>query len=135
MALKRSVEDFQLPQPIAELRVLGVSARFSDRCIEAPEDLLECIVVAFAVAAGKIGVAARRRLEQRWILNEYLIAGIAMAGPEFVGTLLVPCNGRSCPADLNAEAVLASGGDLASSDAAARAPAHAEEHGTEVLCI
>ncbi len=60
MALEHGVEDGQLPQAIDELRILGRIAR-ADRSVEAAEDLLECVVVAFAVSAGKIGVAARRR--------------------------------------------------------------------------
>jgi len=60
VALQHAVKNFQLPQPIAELRILYRAAR--DRGIKAPKDLLERIVVTFAVPAGKIGEAARRRL-------------------------------------------------------------------------
>src|SRR5580698_3667194 len=81
MALKRGVEDGQLPQSVDKLRVLVRSVRCSNRSIEAAEDLLEGVVVAFAVSAGKVSVAARPGLEQRWIFNEDFIAGIAVAHP------------------------------------------------------
>src|SRR5579863_6758883 len=81
MALKHGVEDGQLPQSIDKLRILGRSARCSDRRIEAAEDLLEGVGVAFAVSARKIGVAARSWFEQRRIFNEDFIAGIAVAHP------------------------------------------------------
>src|SRR5580693_490834 len=81
MALKHGVEDGQLPQPIDKLRVLGRNTRCSDRSIEAAGDLLECVVVAFAVSAGKIGVASRSGLEQRRIFHEDFIARITVAHP------------------------------------------------------
>jgi len=62
MALQRGVEDRELPKSIDELRILGQAARCADRSIEPPEDLLECVIVAFAMAAWKIGIAARRGL-------------------------------------------------------------------------
>ena len=58
-----------------------------------------------------------------------------MACPEFVGPLLIPCDRRSCAINLNTETVFASGGDLAGSDAAARARSHAEDHSAEVFGI
>ena len=97
MAFECGVKDCHLPQSIDELRVFGRIAWRANRSVEASEDLLEGVVVAFAVAAGKIGVAARLRLQQRRIFNEDLIAGVAVADPEFVGTLLVPRDRRpSC---------------------------------------
>ena len=56
MALEFSVEDVQLPQSVDELRILRRSARIANRSIESPENLLESVIVAFAVAARKIGV-------------------------------------------------------------------------------
>jgi len=64
MTLESGVEDGQLPQSIDELGILGGRARGADCGVEAPEELLECVVVSLAVAAGKIGVATRRGLEQ-----------------------------------------------------------------------
>src|ERR1700688_924980 len=109
MALECGVENGQLAQSIDELRILGNRVLNTDRGVEATKHLLECVVVAFAVSAGKIGVAARRRLQQRWILHIDLIGRIAMAGPKFIGTLLVPRNRRARTVDFNAEPVLASG--------------------------
>src|SRR3954468_12765362 len=55
IALEDAVEDSELPQAVGELRVLDWAARSGDRGIEAPEDLFERVVVAFAVATWKIG--------------------------------------------------------------------------------
>ena len=90
MALQHRVEDGQLPQSVNELRVLRSNVGCSQGGVKTAEDLLERVVVTFAVPAGKIHVTARSRLEQRWIFQKDLIAGIAMADPHFVGTLLVP---------------------------------------------
>src|SRR5271156_3562548 len=95
VALEHSLENVQLPQAIHKLRIFGRFAGRADRSVKTPEDLLEGVIVAFAVTTWKIGAAAGCRLEQRRIFYEDLIARIAMADPEFVGTLLVPCNGRS----------------------------------------
>jgi len=57
MALEHGVQDFQLAQTVLELRVFG-DDRGSNGGVEAAEDLLEGVIVAFAVAAGEIGVAA-----------------------------------------------------------------------------
>ena len=95
MALQRGFEDGQLAQSVRELRIFGLRSRLPDRSVEAAEDLLECVVVAFAVAAGKVGVAAGGGLQQRRIFNDDLIAAIAMADPQFVGTFLIPGDGRS----------------------------------------
>lgn len=135
IALQRGVENRELPQSVDELRILGRLAERRDRGVEAPKDLLEGVVVAFAVAAGKIGIAASGGLEQGRILDEHLIAYIAMACPKFVGSLLIPCNGRSSSVDLNAQPILSARGDLAGSHAAACAHSHTEYHGTEVFCI
>ena len=79
MTPEHGVEDGQLPQAIDKLRILGRIT--ADRSVEATEDLFECVVVAFAVSTGKIGVVSRLGLEQRRILNEDLIAGVAVAHP------------------------------------------------------
>ena len=135
MALQFSLEDGELPQTVGELRVFGSNAGCANRCVKAAEHLLEGVAVAFSVAAGQVGVAARLGLEQGRILEEELVAGVAVANPEFVGPLLVPCGGGFCAVNLDAEPVLASGGDLAGDDAAARARAHAEDHRAEVFRI
>src|SRR5580692_419245 len=135
MALKHGVEDGQLPQSVDKLRVLGRSARCSNRSIEAAEDLLEGVVVAFAVSAGKIGVASRPGFEQRRIFNEDFIAGVTVAHPEFVGTFLVPRDRTSGAVDFNVEAVLASSGNLAGGNAAARPRAHVKYDRAEVFSL
>src|ERR1035441_6857209 len=135
MALHLSLEDSELPQTIGELRVFGINAGCANRCVKAAEDLLEGIAVAFTMATGQVGVAARLGLEQRRILEDELVAGVAAANPEFVGPLLVPGRRGFCAVNLDAEPVLASCGDLAGDDAAARARAHAEDHRAEVFCI
>ena len=91
MALQLGLEDRKLPQTIGELRVFVSNAGCADRRIEAAEDLLECVAVAFRMAAGQIGVATRLGLEQRRIFEDDLVAGVAVAYPEFVGPFLVPC--------------------------------------------
>jgi hypothetical protein len=53
-----------LAETVGELRVLGLGGGIVNRLVEAAADLLEGIVVTFAVAAGKIGVRARGFLEQ-----------------------------------------------------------------------
>src|ERR1700731_1226927 len=135
MAPERGFEDVQLPQSVDELRVFDSAPLHANRSIEAAEDLLECVVVAFAVSAGKIGVAACPRFEQRWIFNEDFISGVAVAHPKFIGTLLVPRDRRSCAADFNTEPVLAPCGNLAGADAAARVGAHAKQDRAEVFGI
>ncbi len=122
-----------MPQSVDELRIFRSNTRSVDRPVKAAEDLLECVVVAFAVTTGKIGVTPRPGLEQRRILDKNLIATIAMTGPEFVGTLLVPCDGRSRSVNFNAEPVLAPSRNLAGHNAAARPSAHAENHGPKVF--
>ena len=57
-------EDLQLAETVGELRVLGLGGGIVNRLVEAAEDLLEGIVLTFAVSAGKIGVRARGFLEQ-----------------------------------------------------------------------
>src|SRR5208337_2270514 len=135
MALELGVKDDQLPQSIGELRVFEGVARISNRSIEAPEDLLERVVIAFAVSAGKIGVGASRRLEQRRIFDHNLIARIAMPHPEFVGPLLIPCHRSSCAADLDAEPVFPSRRNLTRRNASPSPCAHPENHGAEVFRI
>src|ERR1700683_2763424 len=80
VALEHGVEDGQLPQSIDELRILWSTAG-ADRSIKPAEDLLERVVVAFAVSARKVGVAASLRLEQRRIFNKDVIRGVAVAHP------------------------------------------------------
>ena len=63
------------------------------------------------------------------------VAYIAVADPEFVGPLLIPCRGRFGPVDLNAEPVLASGGNLTGGHAAPRARSHAKDNGAKVFRI
>ena len=58
-AFQLGFQDGQLAQAVHELRVLGLGGRVADGIVEAAEDLLEGVVVAFAVAAGKVGVGAR----------------------------------------------------------------------------
>src|SRR5580704_7447428 len=135
MALEHGVEDGQLPQSVDKLRVLGRTTRCSNRSIEAAEDLLEGVVVALAVSAGKVSVASRPGLEQRRIFNEDFIAGVTVAHPEFIGTFLIPRDGRSCAVDFNVEAVLASSGHLAGGDAAARTRAHVKYDRAEVFSL
>ncbi len=78
MASHFGVEDPQLPQAIGELRILWCSAALPDGSIEPPKDLLESVVVALTVAARQIGKSARRRLQQRGILDEDLVAVVAV---------------------------------------------------------
>jgi hypothetical protein len=56
-------ENPQLPEAVGELRILGFGVRMRNGVIEATEDLLERVVVAFAVAARQIGVGARACLQ------------------------------------------------------------------------
>ena len=63
MAGQLGFQDLQLPEPSDELRVFGLSDRIFNRLVEAAEHLLERIVVAFAVAAGKIGIGPRAVLQ------------------------------------------------------------------------
>src|SRR5580692_7389836 len=105
MTLHLSVQNRQLPKAIAELRILRRGIRCTERSVEPPEDLLEGVVVALAVAARQVGVAARRRLQQGRILYVDLIGGIAMTRPQLVRPLLFPCHGRLCAVDLDAESV------------------------------
>src|ERR1700735_131551 len=63
VALERSLDDTQLPDSVNKLRIFGRAGRIANRSIEAAEDLLERIVVAFAVAARKIGITTRCRFQ------------------------------------------------------------------------
>src|ERR1700722_3206388 len=63
VALERSIDDTQLPDSVNKLRIFGRAGRGGNRSIEAAEDLLERIVVAFAVAARKIGITTRRSFQ------------------------------------------------------------------------
>src|SRR5580692_233248 len=143
MALKHGIQDFQLAQSVGQLRVLRTRVWGRNGGVEAAEDLLESVVVAFAVAAGKIGVPAGFGLEQRRIFDRNLIAAIAVALPEFVGPLLVPRDRRLCAVDFDAEAVLASSRDLAGGDGSARAltglsahmPIHMKDDCAEVFSV
>jgi len=123
MALQFSLEDSELPQTVGELRVFGSNAGCANRCVKAAEDLLEGIAVAFSMATRAGRRSCAPRLEQRRILEDELVAGVAASYPEFVGPLLVPGRRGFCAVNLDAEPVLASGGDLAGDDAAARARA------------
>src|SRR5450759_3371617 len=51
VAFHLGFENGQLAQPVDELGVVGSRGGIRDRLVEAAEDLLEGIVVAFAVAA------------------------------------------------------------------------------------
>ena len=62
IAFNLRVEDRQLSQPIDELRILRRGVGRSDRSVEPPENLLERVVIALAVAARQIGERARCRL-------------------------------------------------------------------------
>ena len=101
--------------------------------------MLKGVVIAFAVSAGQIGIASCCGLEQRWILYEDVIGGVAVTGPKFVGALLIPCYRRLCAVDLKAEPVLASGGNLAGNEAAAgpssHLATHVKNHCAEVLRV
>src|SRR5271170_1369862 len=75
IALERGVQNLELTYAIGKLWIVGIFAARADRGVESPENLLEGVVVAFAVASGKVGEAARSRFQQGRILNENLIPG------------------------------------------------------------
>src|SRR5437868_6756469 len=58
-ALKHGVEDLQLPETDVKGWIFNMRGAISDRSIKPPEDLFERVVVAFAVAAGEIGIRPR----------------------------------------------------------------------------
>src|SRR5579863_2088234 len=64
MALEHRIKDGELSQAIDKLWIFRRSVRRCDRCVEAAKDLLECVVVAFAVAAGKVRITPRFRLKK-----------------------------------------------------------------------
>src|SRR6185437_3391915 len=73
------LEDVQLPQAVLELRIFGRRRGVFDRAVETAEDLFERVVVALAVAAGKVGVTARGLLHQRRVFDHDLIRRVAIA--------------------------------------------------------
>src|SRR5580704_11543801 len=60
-------------QPILEGRIFHRRVRVRDARVEALEDLLVRIVVAFTVAAGEIGISGGLRIKQSWILHDDLV--------------------------------------------------------------
>src|SRR6202789_200800 len=129
------VQNLKLPQTVGELWIVRLSSGRTDRTVEPPENLLERIVVAFAVATGKIGEGARSGRQQRWIFYENLIRGLAVAHPQFVRPFLVPSNGGFCPTDFDDEPIFTSGRNLADGSATPGAWAHAKEHRAKILSI
>src|SRR5207302_5860164 len=70
IAGQRRIEDCELPQAVGELRICGRGRRVLNRLIEPAEDLFECIVIAFAMAAREVGERTRAWLEQRRIFQD-----------------------------------------------------------------
>src|SRR5947207_13725009 len=66
MTREHGVKDDHLPQPIRELGILNRIGS-ADRGIKTTKDLLECVVVTFAVSSGEIGVASRSPRQKRRI--------------------------------------------------------------------
>src|SRR5581483_381296 len=133
MALELRVQNQHLPQPVRELRILRLRIRVFDRRVEAPENLLECVVVAFAVAARQIRIGSRAVLQQSGIFDDDLVGGIAPADPQLIGALLVPGHARLGAIEFDAQPVFTAGRDLARRKCAARAVAHAEQHSREIV--
>ena len=135
MTLHLSVQNLQLPQSVAELRILRRRIGRADRSVKPPEDLLKSVVVTLTVSARQICEAACSGFQQGRVLNKYLIAGVAMACPQLVRTLLFPCHGRLCAVDLDAESVFSSGRNLAGGHAASCAHSHAKDDSSKVFRI
>src|SRR5579883_3303717 len=68
VAFELRFEEREATEAVGEGRVFGGRGRVEDRRVEAAEDLLEGVVVAFAVPAREIGVGAGALFEQRGIL-------------------------------------------------------------------
>ena len=135
MAFEYLLQQAHTMQPVGECRVFDCRRRIRDLPVEPPEYLLVSIVVAFAMAAGEIGVRRGRRVQQRRIFNDDLVRRIAMADPELIRPLLVPRHAALSAEDLDLEPVLAAGGHLADSEGAARAVAQMDQDGAEVFGI
>src|ERR1019366_7969537 len=97
ITLQLCFQNDQLTESIRELRILRFHTGIFDRRIEAAEDLLERVVIAFAVSAGEIGVRARAFLQQRGIFDNYLVARVPVADPQLIGPLLIPGDTRLAP--------------------------------------
>src|SRR5690349_11707213 len=113
VTLEFRVQDHQLPQSVHKFRILRLRNGIFDGCVEPSKHLLERVVVAFAVAAGKIGVRSCAFFQQPRILDDHLVVGVAIADPQLVGLLLVPRDAGLASVDFDAEPVLAARGNLA----------------------
>src|ERR1700688_4688501 len=86
MAQEHRIKDGELTQPIDKLWIFGRGVRCRNRSVEAAKDLLERVVVAFAMSTGKIRITPGFGLEKRGAFHECLVRAVALPDPEFVGT-------------------------------------------------
>src|SRR6185312_2279687 len=103
--------------------------------VEAPEDLLERVVVAFAVSTRQVGVGTRRWQHEGRVLDLDLIRPVAMSDPQVVGTFAVPRHTRLRAVNLEPEIILAARAHLAGGETPASPLAHAEHHRAEVFGV
>jgi hypothetical protein len=80
VAVQHRTQNLHLTQAIDELWIFR-HIPIVDGLVKAAKHLFEGIVIAFAVTAGKVGVAARSRLQQRGILDVDPVGRIPVALP------------------------------------------------------
>src|SRR5580704_1852735 len=96
--------------------------------IKAPENLLERVIVTFAMSTGQIRVGTGRFGEQRGILQQKLVRSAPLANPKFILPFTVPRQARFSPVDLEPVTIFAARTDLADGETSAGAIAHAKHH-------
>src|SRR5262245_41183745 len=83
----------------------GRSQSRGDRVVERPEELLERVGEALAMATGIVADLPGRRQEQGGVAIEELVGCVAMSDPEAIGRVAVPGERPFCAGDLEHDAV------------------------------
>src|ERR1035438_674662 len=114
VARRDRLAEEKLAMAVGERRVerLRRTPAGPDVVVDRAEALLEGIGEALVVAAREIGEGCRGGAEERRVAHEQVVGRRALADPELVRRLAVPCERAFRAGDLVAEAVLAAGGHL-----------------------
>src|SRR5437868_1582504 len=83
-----------------------------DRAINVAYDIAERVGPPFLMSAGQVRVCARTRGEQRRILRQHGVGGVAAADPQLVLPLLFPADRCLAAVDLEPQSVLVPGTHL-----------------------
>src|SRR5471032_1822964 len=97
-----------------ERRRTRIAGTFVSRneSINVAQHIAERVGPPLLMSAGQMRIGACARREQRRILGQHLVRGVAMTDPQFVLPLLDPAQRRLSAVDLEPQAVLVSGTDL-----------------------